>query len=198
MPEMIILDVNAVSGKSVSLKNYTHIQAYHACRATDERSFRVHGLKPYTQMEALEEAVQILQSERVDRDKIESKFYPLWDEVYASSPSRVWLMLNTKEFLGESCHYLIYGSEFMNALAMRLGCRNKLTEIGKPMIIKCAIPISDISSLWLKDLGRDIASHNIDHRSIAVNSVVPEHIIDFICPTGYVKDPYSYAKIKLG
>lgn len=198
LSKMKLLDVNAVSGTSISLKDYTHILAYHACRAANEQCFRVQGLKPYTQTEALEEAVQKLESEHVDKDKIESIFYPLWDEIYASLPSRVWLMLNTKEFLGESSHYLIYGSEFLNVIAMELGCRDKLSQIGKPMIIKCAVPISEIPSIWLENLEQDILMRDTDNRSIAVSAVSPECIIDILYPTGYVRDPYSYAKINLG
>ena len=198
MSEVKMLDVNGFSGKSIRLSDYTHILAYHACRSIDEHCFRDQGLKPYTQEEALKEAVQKLESARVDRRQIESKFYQLWAETYTHSPSRVWLMLSTKEFLSDSSHYLIYGSEFMNALAMRLGCRDELSKIGKPMIIKCAVPILDIAPLWLKDIGKDIVSHNTDCRSIAVNSVAPEHILDILYPTGYVIDPYYQTKFKLG
>lgn len=198
MAEMKILDVNAVSGKKVRLKDYSHILAYHACRSTDAQSYRVHGLKPFSQVEALEQAVQKLESDRLDRSRIESEFYPLWAKVYKTEPPQVWAMLNTEEFMDVSTHYLIYGSEFMNALAMRLGCRDKLSKIGKPMIIKCAIPISDIPSIWLQNLEQSILEQNADDRSLAVRSVTPECIIDILYPAGYVCDPYTNMIFKLG
>ena len=107
-------------------------------------------------------------------------------------------MLQTEEFLSASTHYLIYGSEFLNALAMRLGCRDKLSRIGKPMIVVCTIPITDISSCWLSDLEQDIKNRNTGNRSIAVRSVAPKNIVDILYPTEYVHDPYSWCLVKLG
>lgn len=194
-----ILDVNAVAGKSIKLSNYNYLLAYHASRVVDEESIRVHGLKPYTQTEALEDAVRKLEDCHVGRNRIFSVFSSHWDEVFASSPPRVWLMLNTKEFLDESTQYLIYGSEFLNGLAMKLRCRETLSKIGKPVIVKCAIPISEIPACWLKNLEEDIETRNTDNRAIAVSCVAPECIIDILHPTGYVPDPYFYGtKFNLG
>ena len=147
-----VLDVCTVGGKKIRLSNYTHILAFHACREEDERVFRTQGLRPYTRAEALAAAIQKLEGDRVSREQIEAAFNILWEETQTSRPARVWLMLQTEEFLSASTHYLIYGSEFLNALAMRLGCRDKLSRIGKPMIVVCTIPITDISSCWLSDL----------------------------------------------
>lgn len=156
MTQMKILDVKKVGGKKIRLSNYTHILAYHACRAEDGQVFLTQGLRPYTKDEALAAAIQKLKSDRVSRNDIETVFHPLWKETQSSQPARVWLMLESEEFLSESGHYLIYGSEFLNALAMRLGCRERLTQIGKPMIVVCIIPIADISQCWLGDLEQDI------------------------------------------
>lgn len=193
-----ILDVHTVRGKNIRLSDYTHILAYHACRAEDEQIFRIQGLKPYAKEDALATAIQKLESDRVSREKIEAAFYPLWEKNQSLQPTKVWLMLETKEFMSISTHYLIYGSEFINALAMHLGCRDRLKKIGKPMIVVCTIPITDIAPCWLNDLEQDIKSKGTDNRSIAVSSVAPENIVDILYPTGYVRDPYSWQKIKIG
>ena len=117
MADVKILNVKEVQGKNIRLSDYTHIRAYHACRAEDEQIFRTQGLKPYTKDEALEVAIHKLKSERVSKQAIETKFNDLWKE---NAHTRVWLMLETAEFLDASTHYLIYGSEFINALAMHL------------------------------------------------------------------------------
>lgn len=177
------------------MSDYTHIRTYHACRAEDEQIFETQGLKPYSKDEALEVAIQRLEHKHVSAKIIETKFITLWEEY---TPTKVWLMLETTEFLSTSTHYLIYGSEFLNALAMRLGCRDRLKEFGKPMIVACNIPISDISSCWLNDLELDIKNQNTGHRSIAVNAVALENVVAISYPTGSVRDPYSWGSYKLG
>ena len=110
----------------------------------------------------------------------------------------IYSLLETTEFFDTSTHYLIYGSEFINALAMHLGCRDRLKEIGKPMIVACNVPISDISACWLNDLEQDIRNRCTEHRAIAVNVIAPENILDISYPTGSVRDPYSWGHYKLG
>lgn len=195
MENVKILDVNEAKGRKIQLNNYTHIRAFHACRAEDEHIFRTQGLKPYTKDEALKVAIQRLECKYVSKKAIETKFNTLWEE---NTPTKVWLMLETAEFLSISTHYLIYGSEFLNALAMQLGCRDKLKETGRPMIIACNVPISDISSCWLSNLEQDIRNKNTEHRSIAVSAVAPENVFDISYPTGSVRDPYSWGHYKLG
>ena len=195
MENIKVLDVNEAKGRRIRLRNYTHIRAFHACRAEDEQTFRVQGLKPYAKDEALEIAIRKLEHEYVSKKAIETEFNTLWE---SNTPTKVWLMLETAEFLSKSTHYLIYGSEFLNALAMRLGCRDRLKEIGKPIIVECIVPIADISSCWLSDLEKNIKSRNTEHRSIAVSTVTPENIIEIHYPTGYVCDPYSWGKYRLG
>ena len=187
------MDVKKEHGKKIKLANYTHLLAYHACRVEDEQIFRTQGLKPYTRGEALSAAIHKLESTRVSRKDIETKFEELWGKQAKS----VYLMLETTELLGASCHYLIYGSEFINALAMHLGCRDRLKEIEKPMFVVCAVPISDIHKDWLEGLEQAIRRKDTADRVIAVSSVAAENVIDIIYPTDTVRDPYSWCHYKL-
>lgn len=188
MTEIKILDVNEALGRKIRLSDYTHIRAFHACRAEDEHIFRTQGLKPYTKDEALEVAICKLEHKYVSNKAIETEFNTLWE---SNTLTKVWLMLETTEFLSMSTHYLIYGSEFLNTLAMRLGCRDRLKEFGKPMIVACNVPITDIQPLWLRNLEQDIKNKNTANRSIAVNMVEAENVFDIIYPTGWGRDPYS-------
>lgn len=194
MDGMRILDVNKAHGKRIKLANYTHLLAYHACRAENEQFFRTQGLKPYTKDEALSAAIHKLECDRVSQKDIKTKFEELW----GTQPKSVYLMLETTELLGTSCHYLIYGSEFINALAMHLGCRDRLKEIGKPMFLVCAVPISDIHKDWLDGLEQAIKRKDTANRSIAVSRVAAENVVDIIYPTDTVRDPYSWGYYKLG
>lgn len=47
MAQNKLLDVRQLAGKKIKLNDYTHIKAYHACRAENEQSFRTQGLKLY-------------------------------------------------------------------------------------------------------------------------------------------------------
>ena len=190
---MKILAVKKVHGKKINLADYTHLLAYHACRAEDGQAYRTQGLKPYTKDEALSTAIHKLECDRVCQKDIETKFEELWGTLSKS----VYLMLETTELLGPSSHYLIYGSEFINALAMHLGCRDRLKEIGKPMFVVCAVPISDIHEVWLDGLEQAIRRKDTANRSIAVSRVAAENVIDILYPTGVVRDPYSWRNFKL-
>lgn len=193
MEGMRILDINKEHGKKIKLADYTHLLAYHACRADDEQIFRRQGLKPYTNDEALSAAIHKLECDRVSQEDIKTKFEELW----GTQPKSVYLMLETTELLGTSCHYLIYGSEFINALAMHLGCRDRLKEIGKPMLVVCVVPIPDIHKDWLDGLEQAIRRKDTAKRSIAVSRVAAENVIDILYPTGVVRDPYSWRNYKL-
>jgi hypothetical protein len=72
-----------------------------------------------------------------------------------------------------------------------------LKEYGKPTIIVCDIPLSDISDEWLASLVRMSKNELLSQCSIHVNQVEPENIIDFIYPTNWVIDPFTFARYKL-
>ena len=192
---MKLLDVRECRGKRINLSSYTHILAYHACRSESESNYRTYGLKPYTKDEALSAAIQLLTSDRISAADVEAELNNLWA---INQSTNVYLMLETTEFLSTSTHYLIYGSEFMNALAMHLGCRDALTKIGRPMFVVCAVPIAEISPGWLNGLTDAIKRKDTAYWSIAVESVAANNIIGFLYPTGCVRDPYTNALRKLG
>ena len=194
---MRVPDVTKAAGTKVRLSDYSHIIAFHACRIEDEQVYRTRGLWPYTRETALVEAYRKLEGSRVSKERIDKEFAPLWEEVESFGPKRVWLMLETRAFLQESCHYLLYGSEFMNALAMRLGCRERLMSIGKPAFIQCAVPLADIAPCWLNGLESSIKHRGTSLSSIAVPYIAPENILDITYPTGIVQNPYTYRSITL-
>lgn len=191
MKDKKIFIADKLQGTKVNLADYTHIRAYHACRIEDENVYRNKGLVAFNPESALKDAIIKLRSGKVTELEIRNQFNLEWESLGTNYSPQIWLMLEKAELLGKSCHYLIYGSEFLNCLAMRLGCRDRLKTIGRPAIIVCDIPIKYISKLWLQGLEKDIWHRNTADRSIAVCNVRPQDIIEIIYPTGTVEDPYT-------
>lgn len=192
-----VLKTEECTGKVISLTDYTHIRAYHACRPLNIQLYQDKGLYPFSRKSALADAIQRLEGGRVSEDKIIEQFNILWKKSDARENPKVWLALEEAELLGYSCHYLIYGSEFLNALAMHLGCRDRLKSIGQPTIVVCDIPLEDISAVWLQDLEKDILNGATEARAIAVPKVQAKNIVSFIYPKGLLNDPFTMSKYKL-
>lgn len=185
-------------GKRVSLGDYTHIRAYHACRTEDVVVYKNKGIVPFTKRTAIEDAVKKLSDERLNEGRVRKQAQEIWEK-YDLNIHKVWLCLDKGELFGDSCHYLIYGSEFLNAVAAHLWCRDKLKAIGKPTIIVCEVPLNIISETWTDGLEEAVKEGKISMWSIAVEYVSPEDIVGFDFPKGYVKDPFSgNMKYKLG
>lgn len=193
-----VLMTEKCRGKTISLDDYTHIRAYHACRIENIEAYKKNGIVPFTEQSAIKDAVKKLSDERLSEDEVRKQAKETWKKcnIYTH---KVWLDLEQSELLGEDCHYLIYGSEFLNAVAAQLWCRDKLKAIGKPAIVVCDVPLNMVSDTWTNGLEQAAKKGEASICSIAVNRVLPEDIIEFIFPTGYVKDPYlGYANYKLG
>lgn len=163
-------------GENISLSEFTHIRAYHACRVEDEAAIYKEGLIPFTRKSALETAKKKLPSyKNITEGQVKVLIDELWGE--EAHMGRVWFELGTSAFLEQDAHYLIYGSEILNAVFMRLGCRNVLKTIGKPAFVICDVPIGDIASCWLNNLEQFVKDGKAYQCAIAVPCVKPENII---------------------
>lgn len=188
--EKLVFDFsNRIYGKRIQLHQYTHIRAYHACRPVSIQNYLTNGIIPYTKQEAMADAIRKLKSKKSEKEIID-EFEKQWNESDVKNP-RVWLELNKEILINESGHYLIYGSEFLNALAMWLGCREQLKNVGIPTIFCCDIPLENISETWLDDIERTINDNMIDDISIYVSKVQPGNIIGYEHPSR-INDPYMY------
>ena len=149
---------------------------------------------------ALSNALRILGRFEKSKQRIESKFRERWT-VANEDPLRfkVWLELKKSELLGDSCHYLIYGSEFLNNVALDLGCRHMLKTVGHAYILTCKIPLKNILPSWLEDLCYHIENGCECGCGFPVERVLPEEIIKFENQNRIVEDPLDgYSKVKLG
>lgn len=192
-----VLETEKCAGKKIYLSDFTHLRSYHACRPENIQVYKDEGLVPFDRETALADAIQKLSGDKTSVEKVKSQFDAMWVGSENDLHPRVWLALEKSELLGASCHYLIYGSEFLNALSMHLGCRSKLKKIGRPTIVICDVPLADISKVWLNGLEEAVESGDSSIYSIAVSSVAPQNIVDFIFPTAWVDDPYTGMRYRL-
>ena len=185
----IILNLNVkINMQSISIYDYTHIRAYHACRPISIKDYLDNGIIPYTKYTAMKDALHRLSTKKSER-QIKETFNEIWMTLKPSKPV-VWLTLNKRELLTDAGHYLIYGSEFLNSLAIQLKCREYLKDIGIPTIFSCDIPIEDISAPLLSDIELCVNKQEYDDISICVSQVKSENIISVEHPER-IENPYE-------
>lgn len=167
--------------KELDLNEYTHIRAYHACRPIDIQKYLTEGLQIISRKQALKASLDRIKSDFITEEEIKKKFNENWKEL-DDIHKRVWLKMNKEELLSWSGHYLIYGSEFINALATELGCKSSLKKVGIPTIFHCNIPLNNISSFSIMDIEEGIVSGDTEDISIEVDEVASQNIINYEHP----------------
>ncbi|MBD7970354.1 hypothetical protein [Paenibacillus gallinarum] len=130
------------------LKNFTHIRAFHGCRTSDLDSYYTHGIKPLTKERSYEQLQYILKIKPfITEDQISTKLNEIWTE-----PKRVWFTITKEELLYRSGHYLLYGSELLNAVLSQFYLRDELKKNGIPTIFVCDVPLYDIGKDFLNSI----------------------------------------------
>ena len=184
------------------IDEYTHLRAFHACRPIKLSDYLDNGILPISYKSALQDVRDRVVCDYVSEEDAILKFQEEWSE-FEDIHKRVWLQMNKDLLLDTTSHYLIYCSEFINALAMQLGCRDKLKQIGIPTIFFCDIPVEDIVPTTLRDIQNVFNSGDTYDISFAVDKVLPQDIVDYEHPTKRLVDPYGgtykpdYEKLKI-
>lgn len=184
------------------IDEYTHLRAFHACRPIKLSDYLDNGILPISYESALQDVRDRVVCDYVSEEDAILKFQEEWSE-FEDIHKRVWLQMNKDLLLDTTSHYLIYGSEFINALAMQLGCRDKLKQIGIPTIFFCDIPVEDIVPMTLRDIQNVFNSGDTYDISFAVDKVLSQDIVDYEHPTKRLVDPYGgtykpdYEKLKI-
>lgn len=187
-------DFIKLNEKSVDLSKYTHIRAYHACRPIEIDNYLINGIKAINRELALEDALKRINAAYIAEDDVKRMFIKEWKNINTSD-KKVWLAVNREILLKDSGHYLIYGSEFTNILAMELGCRDTLKNIGIPTIFICDVPLQDIEGSWLSAVEQAVNRFS-DDVSIYVDAIRPDNIIGYEHPQE-IMDPYcGYIKYR--
>lgn len=171
-------------------EGYTHLRAFHACRPLRISDYLNNGITPISYKSALKDTKDRVVCDYISKEDAISEFKKEWSK-FDDIHKRVWLQIDKDELLGMSSHYLIYGSEFINALAMNLGCRSRLKEIGIPTIFYCDIPIRDVAQKDIDEIQERINNRNVNNIGIAVDNVLPQNIVNYEHPIKRLTDPYG-------
>lgn len=130
--------------KPVDLSQYTHIRVYHACRPTNIDEYLQNGIHDFTRQEAYDITMSRLTQCGIDEQTITEVFNEHWDNSIHHF-DKICACISKDELLNKAGHYLVYGSEFINAMAAQLFCQDKLKQIGVPTIFVCDVEISKFS-----------------------------------------------------
>jgi hypothetical protein len=183
--------------------NFTEVNVYHACRPTRIEDYYQYGIKPLCPRE-VQQQFRVNFSPYATQEEI--------NEAIESVPldtrdGVVHVVLDDRELSG---HYLIYGSEYLNCLAIHLpgaseATRDILKNFGKATVLECRIPFSYVDDLeylassMVADHCFRIA-HNredvceIDYTITINKTILPNNIIGHYCPKK-IEDPYKHRRI---
>ncbi len=185
------------------MRHYSHIRTYHACKPTDFSSYAKKGI--------LIASHDILKRRAIKRF-CNNKSFVVDVDVVASAADKIKSLDNGKVYLGlddrfllDSCgHYLIYGSEYILAVANNLPqkyrkpCIELLKNTGRPTMIEISFPINLLSSSELSQLACFLCRYTHynqrgDQIDFAVNfndSIHPKYIVGSYHPSK-IEDPLN-------
>ncbi|WP_420540448.1 hypothetical protein ACN92M_25275 (plasmid) [Paenibacillus polymyxa] len=198
MKRVFIFDESNISQDYSNLnlqKDYTHIRAYHGCRTTNIKSYYEKGILAIDEDFTRQNAVDLLSGE-VPIEAVLNEFNKQWSELNRIH-KHVWFTLTRKELL-ESCgHYLIYGSEFINAIAAALNCQCLLRDRGIPTIFHCDVPISDIPIDYTRDIIELVQYGYCENIGFRIeHKLHPQNIVKHEHPSK-IKDPLTNIIFKM-
>jgi|GEM_PF-704549 len=174
-----LVEVKLTSTFNLS-KEYTHIRGYHGCRPLDVETYYLNGIKPLTKNDMLLETLHRLKGTYIDDKKIRNAFEKRWQSEL-SSEEGIWFTVSTEELLN-SGHYMIYGSEFIQAVAADLLSHDLLKNHGIPTIFSIDIPLSNISVDWLQCLESNIIQKNTSGGYHTNSPILATNVISHIHP----------------
>ncbi len=178
-------------------KCYTHIMTYHACRPIDVMSYYKNGLQKigFKSLQNRFREIYLNQTfPEISELDIEKAIESLSRDY---SKNELYVTLDDREFISYCGHYLIYGSEYVSCLALRLkpesnyDYRAHLRTIGIPTIYKIKLPVNmvyddDLRCLysvavrhWIYNYANDRQqNHQIDFTFLVTDNIPAENIID--------------------
>ncbi len=161
----------------IELNNYTHIRTYHGCRPVDLESYFVKGINAYHSKELLQIAADTFGLSINSLMKYDSESKPFIS-------NQVYFSLFKQELLGESGHYLCYGSEYLLGIAVQLdkGVHGEfqkiLSNIGIPTIFICDLPLNILSQQQKDLISNHYEPYNNSNFSCWISdSLQPEYIV---------------------
>jgi hypothetical protein len=118
-------------------KRYTYVVAYHACRTTEPEQYRRLGLLTVTQERLEPKAREIFAGEEGLEEAISKE-----KSYFVGYGGQVHMYMSAKF---AAVDYLEGGSLYLRKVAADLGAEERLEGRGKPVFVKCKLPLS-----WLQ------------------------------------------------
>jgi hypothetical protein len=173
--------------------HYQFIRAFHGCRPESVESYKEHGLLPSDPALLNKLAFQLFpQKEKA----VEAVIKDL-EKCHECYEGKVYFCLQLEELVEDCGHYLLYGSEHLGAIGIRIGEPQVLRQRGRATAIECNVPTVDISAAFKKCLIGQILKtiavkyclrlrtpKYIDFGFFISRKLEPENIINFHFPTG--------------
>jgi hypothetical protein len=136
---------------------YQFIRAFHGCRTDSIKPYLERGLRPSDPSALGRLALEIF----TDREQVEAAIQDLSRDDFSGSYSdynkgKVFFCLQMEELVEQCGHYLLYGSEYLLAIANRLGRPESLRNRGRATVIECNVPIEDIGSEDVRCLAGEV------------------------------------------
>ena len=143
-------DIPQLLGSRLS-SYYQFVIAFHGSRPVLPRDFLAYGLKPSDTAALQNRAIELFG----DSEDLQKAIVELRDGNYERHNNRgVWLCMTKEAFLQVHNHYLLEGSEYLAAIAGRLGQSAKLRAIGSPVIVECLVSNGFLDSKFWQNMSR--------------------------------------------
>lgn len=180
---------------------YAHVLSYHGCRTEAPARYYESGVRSRSHESLLQEFLEIVR-ERFGLEVEGNLLSQVLETLAKSHEGRVFLALDDRHLIERAGHYMIYGSEFLLAVANHLEGlgsvinNDHLKSIGKPTIIEVSLPMEMIEKSdlqWLVTAVNDAIYENTESQlidftfelrktlkpSTVVGSFHPEGMLDY-------------------
>ncbi|SOS36188.1 hypothetical protein CFBP6411_04831 [Pseudomonas syringae group genomosp. 3] len=182
---------------------YSHFKGFHGCRPESLSSYYSDGLKGQN-ADAIIERFRLLFSD-VPLVDLEQAILDMAHRE-SSEKGKIWLSGDDREMLEDFGHYVINGSEYLLALAAKLGTggrggedyRLRLRTIGIPTILEVDIPIDLVPPLQQLEVARMLLSEwgQLRTKTPLGMSSTPCYVVRSDIPSECIKAHYHPARIR--
>lgn len=181
---------------------YTHFKAFHGCRPESLSSYYEHGLRGQNADSIIKKFRQLFAD--LPPSSLEQAIEKMKHRE-SSERGKIWLSADDHKMVREFGHYIINGSEYLLALAAKLGegrydedYRLRLRTIGIPTVLEVDIPIKFITPAQRLDVAKIILSEwgqLRTKRPLGISSS-PSYVVRSDIPAECIKAHYHPTKIR--
>lgn len=209
-PVLDVLGVGAEAEVSEAIwselsKDFTHFAGYHACRTENVNEYYDNGLVPLAAEEVRAKFRRMFTGSPhfVEPAALDAAIAGVSTD---TRDGNVHVALDDRALLHDCGHYLIYGGEYLQALAENVPdrgpeLREALRESGRATILCCHLPVMDIPERE-NLIGRMVAQHVywVTHEdsdptqldfTVTLRRRVPPSAIKSHCHPPRIRDPHA-------